>query len=378
MKISAVGSVLLGSVLAAAALAEDEPAKAAAPAGATFADIVLNSGISESGYVAAAYYASNSYNTYHQFDSDHNSFELQQAAVTLAYQPKEGFGAVVNVAAGEDMKMLNSAEGNNANTFDIIQGFMQYAHGVLTVMGGKYVTLAGAEVIAPTGNTQFSRSFLFYAEPLTHTGVRATYAITDTFSIIGGVNSGWNSTYQTTSGAVTGEAGIAWTPNKTFALTVQGYVGNNNNNSGANPNLDAQRAFVDAVATYNATADLTFVLSFDYGKQDQHFSGEPSLSWNGAAFYSNYALNDQCHVGLRVEYLDDRDGFATGAGVAQTLKEGTVTFAYDPVKSFELRLEVRYDTSTVPSFVRVLGEPENQNPLANNQSEVALQGVYKF
>ena len=37
---------------------------------------------------------------------------------------------------------------------------------------GTTVTLAGAEVIAPTGNTNFSRSLLFFSEPLTHTDAR--------------------------------------------------------------------------------------------------------------------------------------------------------------------------------------------------------------
>ena len=68
----------------------------------------------------------------------------------------------------------------------------------------------------------------------------------------------------------------------------------------------------------------------------------------------------------------------TATGAAQTLKEGTVTFGYDPVKNFELRLEGRYDKSTQPSFVRSLSESANVNPLADSQTGLALQGIYKF
>jgi hypothetical protein len=283
----------------------------------------------------------------------------------------EGFGALVNVAAGEDMKILNAAEGSNPNTFDLVQGFVQYVGGPITVIAGKYVTLAGAEVIAPTGNTNFSRSFLFYAEPLTHTGIRATYAVTDTLSLVAGVNNGWNYSSLTTSGSKTAEVGLSWAPAKVFALTAQAYVGKD-------PTFDAQRTLVDAVATYSATDALTFILSFDWGKQEQHTSGDPDLEWNGAAFYTNYALSDQWRVSLRLEYLDDKNGFVTGTGVAQTLKEGTVTFGYDPVKNFELRLEARYDKSTEPTFVRSISENEDVNPFANSQTGFALQGVYKF
>jgi hypothetical protein len=165
--------------------------------------------------------------------------------------------------------------------------------------------------------------------------------------------------------------GLAWTPNKIFALTAQAYVGKD-------PTFDAQRTLVDAVATYNATDALTFILSYDWGKQDQHAAGNPNLDWNGAAFYTNYAISDQWRVSLRLEYLDDKDGFITATGISQTLKEGTVTFGYDPVKSFELRFEARYDKSTQPTFVRTLTASQTTDTLANSQTGIALQGIYKF
>jgi Putative beta-barrel porin-2, OmpL-like. bbp2 len=363
-----VSAIVLFFAAGGAASAEDEPAKPAAPTGPMLSDVFTASGLTATGYVAASYFHSNGYGTDHQFDNKHDTFQLDQAALTIAYQPKEGFGALVNVAAGEDMKILNAAEGSNPNVFDVVQGFVQYVGGPVTVIAGKYVTLAGAEVIAPTGNTNFSRSFLFYAEPLTHTGIRATYALSDTLSVVAGVNNGWNYSSLTTSGSKTGEVGLAWTPSKAFALTAQAYVGKD-------PTFDAQRTLVDAVATYNASDALTLILTFDWGKQKQQKSGDPDLNWNGAAFYTNYALNEQWRVSFRVEYLDDKEGFVTGTGIAQTLKEGTLTFGYDPIKNFELRIEGRYDKSTQPTFVRSLTAA---NPLADSQTGFALQGIYKF
>jgi hypothetical protein len=370
--------LLLGFTTCGSAMAADEPAAPAAaaepakPAPGTLAGVLDASGITATGYVAASYYHSNGYSTYHQFDNKHDSFQLDQAALTIAFQPKEGFGALVNVAAGEDMKILNAAEGSNPNTFDVVQGFVQYAAGALTVIAGKYVTLAGAEVIAPTGNTNFSRSLLFFAEPLTHTGIRATYAASDTLSVVVGANNGWNYSSLSTSGSKTAELGVAWTPSKAFSLTAQAYVGKD-------PTFDAQRTLVDAVATYSATDALTLILGFDWGKQKQHAAGDSDLDWNGAAFYTNYALNDQWRVSLRLEYLDDKEGFVSGIfGTAQKLKEGTVTFGYAPVKSFELRMEARYDKSDKSTFVRKITTDTSINPFADSQTGVALQGVYKF
>jgi len=354
------------------AAAEQEPAKPAATSASSLSDVLTASGITESGYVAASYYHSNGYNTYHQFDNKHDSFQLDQAGLTIAFQPKEGFGALVNIAAGEDMKILNAAEGSSPNTFDVVQAFAQYAAGPLTVIAGKYVTLAGAEVIASTGNTNFSRSFLFFAEPLTHTGIRATYAATDSLNMVAGVNNGWNYSSLSTSGSKTAELGVAWTPSKTFSLAAQAYVGKD-------PAFDAQRTLVDAVATYSATDALTLVLSYDWGKQEQHTAGDPTLDWNGVAFYTNYALNDLWRLSLRLEYLDDKDGFVSGlVGTPQKLKEGTVTFGYAPAKSFELRIEARYDKSDKATFVRSINTDATASPFSDSQTGFALQGVYKF
>lgn len=365
--ISTASAVLLGCAATATAWATDEPAK---PAPGTVAGVLDASGITESGYIASSYYHSSGYSTDHQFDNKHDSFQIDQAALTLAYQPKEGFGALVNIAAGEDMKILNAAEGSNANTFDIVQAFVQYASGPLTVIGGKYVTLVGEEVIAPTGNTNFSRSLLYFAEPMTHTGIRATYAVSDTVNVIAGVNNGWNYSSLSTSGSKTGEFGLAWTPSKAFALTAQAYVGKD-------PAIDAPRTLVDLVATYNATDSLTFILSYDWGKQKQHADGDPDLDWNGAAFYTNYALTDKWRVSGRLEYLDDKGGFISGT--PQTLKEGTLTFGYDPIKSFEVRLEARYDMSNkyTPTFLRTINTDQSVT-FANNQTGFALQGIFKF
>lgn len=355
------------TALLAAAGAVPAGALAADSTATTLAQLLANSGITESGYVAASYYDSSGYGTDHQFDTSHDTFQLDQASLQLAYQPKSGFGAVVDVIAGEDAKVVNAAESASASSsdaFDLLQGFVQYATGPLTVQAGKFTTLAGAEVIAPTGNTNFSRSLLFFAEPLTHTGLRATYAVTGTVSVIVGVNNGWNYT-RVDYGSKTAELGISLTPNKYFSLASQSYFGKD-------PIDLASRMLWDTVATFNATSALSFVVSYDRGKQDAS-AITAGGAWDGVAGYANYQVSSQWRVSLRGEYLDDKDGFITGA--AQKLEEGTITFGYDPVSDFELRLEGRYDSSNEPAFVKRISPSER---FTDDQTEIALQGVYRF
>ncbi|MGH8140106.1 MAG: outer membrane beta-barrel protein [Steroidobacteraceae bacterium] len=358
------------ALAAAAVLVATSPAARAedAPSGPKLADVLAATGITLSGYVAASYYSSNGYPAnIHQFDVEHDTFQLDQAGLALAYQPKQGFGGLVDVIAGEDARILHAAEDGRDNTFDIRQAYLQFATGALTLIAGKYLTLAGAEVINPTLNTNFSRSLLFFdSEPLTHTGLRATYAVTDTINIIGGINNGWNTT-STSYGSKTAEGGIAWTPGKMFSLTTQAYFGKSEA-------FDAEKTLIDVVATCNATSALTLILNFDWDRQELRAAS--AATWNGAALYVNYAFTDQWRVSVRAEYLDDRDGFATGA--VQTLKEGTVTFGYAPVKSFELRLEGRYDKAQSPVFFRSNPAAQSSADLADNLSEIALQGVYRF
>lgn len=370
---AAVAVATLLATGSAAALAADPPA--AAPTGSKFDEMLDSAGLTVSGYIAASYYASNGYPfNIHQFDIEHNTFQLDQAGLTVAYQPKEGFGALVDVIAGEDARILHFAEDGHDNSVDIRQAFLQYATGPLTVMAGKFVTLAGAEVINPTLNTNFSRSLLFFdSEPLTHTGVRATYALTGEVTATAGVNNGWNST-STSYGSKTGELGLAYAPaSKLFALAAAAYFGKAEA-------YDAEKTLIDVVGTYNVTSQLSIVLNFDWDQQK--FVDDSSASWHAAALYVNYAINDQWRVSVRGEYLDDMDGFVTGA--EQTLKEGTITVGYSPVKNFELRAEVRYDKSgsNTPIFYKTRPTTDVNGvlsaPDSDNLTGFALQAVYKF
>src|SRR6185312_10003117 len=133
-----------------------------------------------------------------------------------------------------------------------------------------------------------------------------------------------------------------------------------------------------SVATLNATAALSFVLSYDWGRQQATAATPAGLTggdWEGLAGYVNYQLSSQWRISVRAEYLDDKDGTTLVTGARQSLKEGTLTLGYDPVASFELRLEGRYDTSSESTFLKSI------TPTAlfsDDQTELAVQGVYKF
>jgi len=383
------GALLCLFALGARGAHAEDAAKPPAPSAPALTDVLTASGVDVHGYVDAAYsylsgtgiFTSGTANRV--FDTEPNSFNLHQAALTIDYQPKEGFGALVNLTAGRDARVIASA-GEATSNFDVTQAFAQYAHGPLTVIGGKFVTLAGAEVINSTLDTNYSRSILFgYAIPFTHTGVRLTYAASDQLSLIVGVNNGWDQ-LQDQNKQKTGELGVSFTPNKLFALTVQGYSGVEQLSGGTfvGAGRHGVRDLIDAVATYNATSQLTFILNVDWGNQENFTSlvngASIKAKWDGAAAYANYQANDQWRLSVRAEYFDDKDGYRTG--VIQKWKEGTLTLAYLPTKFIELRGEARYDKSDSGAFVKnstfLSGVPGVG--VSDNQTSIGVEAVYKF
>jgi len=335
------------------------------------------------------------------FDLQRDGFAIQQLAITLAKQPKEGLGGLVNVIVGKDADVIASyktdpqkgklcnvvtglnADGSSCNRdhFDVTQVFLQYATGSWTFMSGKYVTLAGAEVINTPTDTNFSRSILFgYAIPFTHTGVRASYAFSDTLTLMGGINQGWDDVKDTNS-AYTGELGVVWSPSKMFSLGAQTYIGKERAAGLTKKELapafqlEGQRKLLDLVATINVTDKLTFVLNYDRASQANTVNVTPTAApdsdWSGLAGYAIYQINDQWRLSARGEYFDDKNGYRTG--VVQKWKEGTLTLSWLPLKAVELRGEVRRDKSNVASFVDSNGVAAH-----NNMTSYGLQFLYKL
>ena len=385
------GALLCLVVLGARGAQADEakPAESVKPSAPSLTDVLGASAIDLHGYVDAAYSYLSGAGVFTSgvadrvFDTEPNSFNVHQAALIVDYQPKEGFGGLVTLTAGRDARVIASL-GESTSNFDVTQAFAQYAHGPLTIIAGKFVTLAGAEVINSTQDTNYSRSILFgYAIPFTHTGARLTYAASDQVSVIVGVNNGWDQ-LQDANKQKTGELGISFTPNKVFSLAAQGYSGVEQLSGGTfiGAGTHGLRSLIDAVGTYNATSQLTFILNVDWGQQENVTSLVNGTSitakWDGAAAYANYQVNDQWRLSVRAEYFDDKDGYRTG--VIQKWKEATLTLAYLPTKFIEIRGEVRGDKSDSNAFVKdvTFFSGAFGAGLTDNQTSIGLEAVYKF
>ena len=374
--------LLIASAVSALFAAPATVLAQAKPAPAPTLDKVLEaSGISVSGYIDAGYtYAKNGAGfTDRVFDTQQNSFALNQFGLSVAKQPKEGFGGLVNLTVGRDAQVIHSfpEPQPGGSMFDITQAYLQYAGGPLTVIAGKFVTLQGSEVIWSPSNTNISRSILFGAIPFTHTGVRATWALSDTVSLIAGVNNGWDQLTDSNKGK-TVELGATLNPIKPLSIVVSGYSGQESITGTSAPGgPQGTRTSLNAVVSYAIIDPLSVGLEVLDVSQDT--VGNNKAKYNGVAAYVTYMFMPKLRGVLRAESFDDKNGFHFGTGVPAAFatsdtkyKEVTATVSFLANDSFEARAEVRRDQANNPVFT------DSTGATSKNMTSVALQGLYKF
>ncbi len=351
---------------------------AAAP---TLSDVLGASGIAVTGYVDGSYAYNFQKGTAmggglaagRAFDAS-SGFLLNQAALNIGYQPAEGFGAFANVIAGNDAKAINGSYGSGSSDVALTQGYVQYATGGLTVIAGRYVTLSGFEVINDTLNTNVSRSLLFQnAEPLVHTGVRASYKFNDAITTYLGVNnSALSGDGVDENKEKTLETGVSLTPIKPVGIGVYEYYGLD----GSSPSTQ-KSSLTDLVVTYQVIDPLQLAINADYArKSTPDDNSVPSATVWGVAGYVNYTFTSSLKGSLRAEYIKGKlgEGVVAPGGTTSTEndREVTATVDYAATGNFDLLGEVRLDGSTNQII------PNGSDPLRKTEGDVMVKAIYKF
>ncbi len=293
------------------------------------------------------------------FDYKHDTAYFHALDLTFTNTPDNGWGGLVDITIGKDADAIaaygtiskSKGPANGASHYvDPTQFFVYYGAAPFSIIAGKYVTNAGAEVIKSDGDTNYSRSILFgYAIPFTHTG----------------------DAFESPSHNATVELGGTFAPTKTVSFVASYYGGRELVTNYPKSTAKGTRNLFDIVGTFNATDALTFILNYDYGDQEQGSASGGKAKWQGIAGYANYQINDQWRVSLRGEYFNDHDGYRTG--VIQKWKEATLTLAWLPAKEWEIRGEVRVDKSDQDAFLKSDGVTPT-----NDQHSVGVEVLYKF
>jgi len=196
------------------------------------------------------------------------------------------------------------AFGNDPGNWDYENGFdhgiyswaLPQLYGVvergdLSVKFGHFYTLVGYEVVPAPDNFFYSHAYTMYnSEPFTHTGVLATYSVSDNLEVYGGWTLGWDTGFDQLDNGNNFLGGFSATVVDDLTVTYITTIGDFGwrGNSGYMHSI-----VVDA----NLTCNLNYVLQSDYLHVDS--TGEDNIGINQYLFYT---VNDCVSVGGRVEW----------------------------------------------------------------------------
>ncbi|HVZ79170.1 MAG TPA: outer membrane beta-barrel protein [bacterium] len=219
--------------------------------------------------------------------------------------------------------------------------------GQWTFMFGKYMTWVGNEVVESNLNMNYSRSILFYAIPLYHTGFSVGVAPSEQFGITAYVNNGWNETSSSYS-----------YNDKTFGLQAKITPAESNLSIilngvfGPEPfgAVDLPTLVAEAIISYSGIKDFTLVLDSQFGNQTPKVGD--AASYLGFALYGQLMLSDGWGLALRLEEVMNNgtdlllgDGSSSGPGGIQAeYREATLTVQNQLTPNVLARLEGRFDT----------------------------------
>jgi len=368
---SAAAAVVLSACLAPAGLhAQDVPPPPATPS--WISEVSVNGFVSV-GYTANLEKPNTRTNAFRVFDTDDGSIRLDVAEIVVQKEAKDAgsVGFRVDLTAGSGIPSIAAASGlfrdvetGKAQDFDVQQAFVSWLPSAkLRLDAGKWVTHMGQELIEGYDgfNDSYSRSFLFgYAIPFTHTGVRATYAINDTLSVMGLLTNGWDNVRDNNrSKSFGGQIAVNAAPVSVFV----NYVG------GKERDDDHFRHTVDGIVVVRPVAGLTLTLNADWGWDEEAAGPGKDAEWYGVAAYVRYDVSDTFGLTLRAETFKDRDGFRTGT--PQRLEEITLTPEAKIGKHLVLRGEIRHDSSDGKVFL-------DRDEPKDGQTTLAFNAIYLF
>lgn len=278
-------------------------------------------------------------NDLYNFNQDANQPALSAAKLTLNRDPGK-LGAHFDFVYGRTNKLINAKNQLEWVEQAYISTKPPKAKGFELDLG-KFVTSAGAETIEAKDNWNYSRSVLFaWAIPYWHFGARASMPVTKADTVGVQIVNGWNNIIHDTGGVTVGVTNAYVQPKYTWFMNV--YTGPSNT-----PGQNAYRNLFDTTVLMTPNSKLSAYVNFDFGANKDSMSngnGDTNKSyWDGIALAAHEQVSARSAITGRIEFFDDRQGFATGQN--QVLKEFTGTYEYHWKVGLISRAEYRRDWS---------------------------------
>ncbi len=304
----------------------------------------------------------------------------------------------------------SSSTGINVSDMNIRQAYVELRAPVgngIDFKVGVFDTIIGYEVSNHDGNPNVGRSYGWGIEPTSHTGILASYAVTDFLSFSAGVaNNGLANginAVQPIESDKSYMAGVFLTAPDDWGFlsgaTLSGGIVESTISSpagvapGGLPGISAGNN-ADMLNYYVGLAlplpieGWSVGAAWDYRGQSQDSTIRGNYA-NAYALYLSAAVTEKMTVNLRADYTTATSGtyYATGAGHNNQLGSLTTTLDYSLWENVLSRLEVRWDHQLGGGFADANGGVDGgvfgggTGSVANgdkNAVTVALNLIYKF
>ncbi|MGN6638799.1 MAG: porin, partial [Mucilaginibacter sp.] len=238
------------------------------------------------------------------------------------------------------------------NSFHIQNLYVSYnVTDKFNLTGGYMATFIGYEVISPTGNFNYSTSYLFTSGPFQNAGFKATYTFSDKVSLMAGIfNDNWN-VYTSTHDVSTFGAQLAVTPVKGWTAYLNVATG------------PTSGTIFDLTTAYQITD------AFKLGLNGATFTpAHGGGGYDGIALYPQIALSKAVSFGLRGEYFEVKS-----TPVTPSTNVTAITASFN-IKSGPLTFipEIRFDNGSKEIFTDSSLAP------TKSAAQFLLAAVYAF
>ena len=292
------------------------------------------------------------------FASDQNSVSI--GMIDLGLKKKVGKAAFVGeLAFGPRGQYQSTPNGdgttaNGTNSFHIQNLYVSYdVTDKLNFTAGYMATFIGYEVISPTGNFNYSTSYLFTSGPFQNAGFKATYAFSDKVSLMAGIfNDNWN--------VYTAQHDVSTFGAQLFLAPAKGWTAYLNVASGP-----TSGTIFDLTTAYQITE------AFKLGLNGADFTpAHGGGGYSGVALYPQLTVSKIVTLGLRGEYFETKStsttpsANVTGITATANIKAGALTIIP----------EVRLDNSNVDTF----GFTKGDGTPTKQAGQFVIAAVYAF
>jgi hypothetical protein len=324
MGLAAAGIVSLSSV----AQAQDAAAGAEALAAST----------TLSGYVSTGYKfgSGNASTGYFRAGENVDSFSLD--VVDLKLSSAQGDGAMdtgytvelwMGPAASDVGTEQAAGAAGTGGTVELMQANIDLRWNDIDLKVGQFGTVVGNEVYNYNENAFYTHSWGFALEPTHHTGILASYTVSDDLQIAAGLANSTSASVDATGANAENKtvlATVSYTlPSGTGALAgtelYYAYVAGADSNTAGEENTDYHYA---SIALPEIVANRTTKIVWDHV---EHAKGGDGQSKNSdvVGLYLGYSLNDTTTLNVRYEMGNlntDTSTVTGGSGIASTLGTG--------------------------------------------------------